>query len=46
VGEVSGNTRCVHDIVEGKFIDERAELEEEGQRLKDKEALVSQCSSA
>jgi hypothetical protein len=33
VGEVSGNTRGVNNIVEGKLVDESARLEEEGKRL-------------
>ena len=33
VGEIGGNTGGVDNIVEGELIDERAELEEEGQRL-------------
>lgn len=32
--EISGNTRSVDDIVQSELIDERASLEEEGQRLK------------
>ena len=33
VGEIGSNTWGVDNIVEGELIDERAELEEEGQRL-------------
>lgn len=33
MGEISGNTWGVDDIVEGQLIDEWAGLEEEGQRL-------------
>lgn len=34
VGQVSTNTWGVDDIVEGELVDERAELQEQGQRLK------------
>lgn len=33
MGEIGSNTGGVDNIVEGKLIDERAVLEEEGQRL-------------
>ena len=33
MGEIGSNTWGVDNIVEGELIDERAELEEEGQRL-------------
>ncbi len=33
VGEVGGDARGVDDIVERELVDERAELEEKGQRL-------------
>lgn len=33
MGQVSGNTGGVDDIVEGELVDERGVLEEEGQRL-------------
>ena len=33
MGEVSGNARCVDDIVEGELVHEGGELEEQGQRL-------------
>jgi hypothetical protein len=33
VGKVGGHARGVDDIVEGELVDERAGLEEEGQRL-------------
>lgn len=39
--EVGGNTRSVDNIVESELIDERASLEEEGQRLKTGERGVS-----
>lgn len=34
MGEIGGNTWGVDNIVEGELIDERAVLQEEGQRLK------------
>lgn len=33
MGQIGGNTGGVDNIVEGELIDERAVLEEEGQRL-------------
>ena len=33
VGEIGSDTWSVHNIVKGELIDERASLEEEGQRL-------------
>lgn len=33
MGEVSGNTGCVNDIVEGELVHEGGELQEQGQRL-------------
>jgi hypothetical protein len=33
VGKVGGHAGSVDDIVEGELVDERASLEEEGQRL-------------
>jgi len=33
VGEIGGHTRGVDHIVEGELVDERASLEEEGERL-------------
>ena len=40
VRKVRGNTGSVDDIVEGELVDERASLEEEGQRLR---GDVSEC---
>lgn len=33
MGEVSGNTGCVDNIVEGELVHEGGELQEQGQRL-------------
>lgn len=33
MGKVSGNARCVDDIVEGELVHEGGELQEQGQRL-------------
>ena len=33
MGEIGGHTRGVDHIVEGELVDERASLEEEGERL-------------
>jgi hypothetical protein len=35
VGQISGDTEGVDNIVEGEVVDERRGLEEEGQRLSD-----------
>jgi hypothetical protein len=43
VREVRGHAGSVNDIVEGELVDERASLEEEGQRLR---GDVSECVSS
>ena len=40
MGKVGGHAGSVDDIVEGELVDERASLEEEGQRLR---GGVSEC---